>query len=159
MSTASILTVGVVPDPPELAVATTSTLVGEVTRSTHKAAVLLREMLFLTEAACWMWWGGSCFGQLLPFAGGLGGKGLRGNTRQGRQCSKVDGVSELALTCLQTTRLKEGKKNGTHQHFCSWRKLLQVPASQAHILKLVSKSSCIPRHSLKCCLCAMSHAE
>lgn len=49
-------------------------------------------------------------------------------------------VSELVATRISPARLKEGKKNGACQHFCSWRKFLQIAAPRAHTLKLVSKS-------------------
>lgn len=76
----------------------------------------------------------------------------------GTQCQQGRwSLVELAPTNVLLSRLEEGKRNGTCQHFCSQRNILQIPASLVYFLRLVNKfPSPIPQALFKplllCCL-------
>lgn len=85
----------------------------------------------------------------------------RGMLDEATGASKVDGeFSELVPTSIWLGRLKEGKKNGAHYHFCSQRELLQISDPLAHVLKLVSKSfHALSRYFSICFFSARSQTE
>lgn len=86
-----------------------------------------------------------CGGAGATLEGCLGGRWAgwvrqvhRGTREQVCCANRVDGKCPATESGLR-------KRNGARQHFSSWAPLLKVPGPQAHVLRLVSKSSRILR--------------
>lgn len=62
--------------------------------------------------------------------------------------SNIDRVSEQMPVDVRPAGLKEGKKNGAYQLFCSWRSFLQIPGPLAYTLKSVTTNRCLCAGSL-----------
>lgn len=60
----------------------------------------------------------------------------------GWEASNAIKVEEISKW-LPHIQQAEGQEKGHHQHFCTWRNLLQIPTGLANMLKVVGKSSCI----------------